>query len=297
MAIAESPEGLERLLGADPAALQAHILRVLHARCGCESLFETKAWNGVITSSSVMLLLGRLAIDGLQETCVILNKRSRHVRQAGDLCCPGGRVEAELDPYLARILELPLSPLTRWPHWSGFRARRPEESRLLSLLLATSLRESWEEMRLNPLFIRFLGPLPSQRLLLFRMIIHPMVGWVSWQKRFVPSWEVEKIIAIPLRLLVRPIHYARYRLVVPPHLEAKFGRATEDYLCFLYPFQDRTELLWGATLRIILCFLELVFGFTPPGIESLPLVPGVLSEAYIHGSGSDANGTGQGGER
>jgi len=38
------------------------------------------------------------------DICLILNKRSARVRQAGDLCCPGGRVNPRFDFYAARLL-------------------------------------------------------------------------------------------------------------------------------------------------------------------------------------------------
>jgi hypothetical protein len=153
----------------------------------------------------------------------------------------------------------------------------------MSLLLATGLRESWEEMRLNPLFVRFLGPLPSQCLLLFRRVIHPMVGWVQWQKHFVPSWEVEKIVTLPLRSLLDPRRYARYRLHVPPHMEWRFNGKPDDFPCFIFSNENQTELLWGVTYRIVTLLVELVFGFTPPDMASLRLISGVLNEGYVQG--------------
>jgi 8-oxo-dGTP pyrophosphatase MutT (NUDIX family) len=284
MATVEDKKGLNSNLIEDPEALQAHVLRVLHENSNCGSLFGIEPQNGMV-SSSVMLLLGRLTSGngGKPETCIILNKRSQKVRQPGDLCCPGGTVEAHLDPYLARLLSIPGSPLARWPHWHDFRGRRPHEARLISLLLAAGLRESWEEMRLNPFNTRFLGPLPSQNLILFHRVIHPMVGWVNGQKRFFPSWEVEKIVTVPLRSLLNPSHYACYRLSVSPHLKGRFSWNTRDFPCFLYSYQNQTELLWGVTYRIVTLLLDLVFGFRPPDPATLPLVLGKLNEAYING--------------
>jgi len=234
--------------------------------------------------SSVMFLLGRLAAEdgSAPETCIVLNKRSQEVRQSGDLCCPGGTVEAQLDPYLAKLLSIPFSPLTRWPLWSSFRSAQPQQARLLSLLLAAALRESWEEMRLNPLRVRFLGPLPSQRLLLFKRVIYPMIGWIQKQRQFVPSWEVEKIVAIPLRSLLNPWNYANYRLHVLPEVEKKLDHGVQDMPCFLHRHQSRTEILWGATYRIVMHFLELIFDFKPPDIATLPIVLGIMDENYLN---------------
>ena len=73
--------------------------------------------------SAVMFLLGPArrngpAGDGIS---LILNKRSAMVRQAGDLCCPGGGVTPVVDRLLAGLLKLPATPLTNWSQWSRWR--------------------------------------------------------------------------------------------------------------------------------------------------------------------------------
>jgi hypothetical protein len=188
-----------------------------------------------------------------------------------------------LDPYLARLVTLPVFPMARWPHWGQWLERRPQEARRLALFFATSLRESFEEMGLNPLGVKFLGPLPSQRLRLFRRVIYPMVGWISRQRRFFPNWEVEKVIFIPLRCLLNSHHYARYRLRYGSRLGKEFNRQTEDFPCFRFRNENKTELLWGVTYRIVMLFLELAFGFRPPDPASLPVISGILEENYLTG--------------
>ncbi len=276
---------------ADPVRLRGHLLRSLDASDVLPGFFSDGSEGG-LAPSSVMLLLGKapawrddgsLTSHGGEEICIVLNKRSRKVRQAGDLCCPGGTVEPELDPWLARILMLPGTFLGMWPHWGRVRKQWPREARLLALLLATSLRESWEEMRLNPLGVRFLGFLRPQRLRLYRRVIYPMVGWIYFQKRFVPSWEVESVVSIPLRSLLRPERYARYRLHIAPELEERFPEGAQDFPCFIHEDESGTEILWGATYWIVTRFLERVLGFLPPPPATLPLVPGVLDEGYIFG--------------
>jgi hypothetical protein len=275
----------------DSASLRTHVLGVLD-RATLETRLASRELSEGLLWSSVLLLIGRQEMVGgtsglmagrTVETCLILNKRSRSVRQAGDLCCPGGTVEPHMDPMLARVLSLPGFHLRMWKPWRRFRSQRPQEARFLSLLLATCLREGWEEMRLNPFRIRFLGFLPSQRLRLYRRLIYPMVGWVTKQTRFVPSWEVDKIIRIPIRTLFDVERYARYRLYVPPELEAKFHRGTEDFPCFVHSHGNHTEVLWGATYKIVMSLIEKVFGFKPPDAASLPVVPGFLDEGYIFG--------------
>ena len=169
--------------------------------------------------------------------------------------------------------------MARWPHWSRWRQTRPRALKWLRLLLATAVRESIEEMRLNPFGLEFLGPLPAQSLVMFQRVIYPMVVWVSGQKRFFPNWEVEKIIYIPLRDLFNPAGYARYRL----QFEAQTGSAAQlnTFPCFRYEQGNKTEVLWGATYRITAAFLHDVFSFVPPDLNSLPEIHGSLSKAYL----------------
>jgi 8-oxo-dGTP pyrophosphatase MutT (NUDIX family) len=256
-------------------SLTSHVTEVLagHAR---KELTFPKGLSRSVTTSAVMFPLGRRCVAE-NEPCVLFNKRSIHVKQAGDLCFPGGGTSPSIDSYLSKILRLPLFPLARWPHWSRWRREKPEEARRLSLLLATSLRESFEEMRLNPLAIRFLGPLPSHDLASFQRVIYPMVGWIAHQKSFFPNWEVERIVPVPLGHLLDPEKYACYRL--------QMGlRGAEDFPCFRHFDQTgKEELLWGATYRIVTVFLELIFGFRPPPMKTLPVVYGALDQNYLQG--------------
>ena len=184
-----------------------------------------------------------------------------------------------IDPFLAMISSLPGMPLGRWPFWSILRRERPVTARRLALLLATGLRESLEEMRLNPVGVQFIGPLPTVRLIMFDRQIFPMVGWVRKQKKFFPNWEVEKVVEIPIRHLLTNDYYRRYRL----SLSSGGIPQTRDYPCFVHYDGEKTELLWGATYRITLAFLEKIFKFTPPALDTLPVVRGTLDDNYING--------------
>ena len=263
-----------------PRLLTNQIARRLHARHSPASIFASEGidWAG---ASAVLFLLGQFPDRGrlAGKPCLILNKRSANVRQAGDLCCPGGRVNLRLDGVLAKLLKLPILPSARWPYWAEWLKLHPRGAGWLRLLLATGLRESVEEIRLNPFGLKLLGPLPPQSLRMFQRIIYPVVMWVAGQKRFYPNWEVEKIIYIPLQDLLNPARYARYRLQIETLSDAV---RINTFPCFRHQNENETELLWGATYRITMAFLKDVFGFEPPAADSLPQIHGRLSRSYLN---------------
>lgn len=192
------------------------------------------------------------------------------------------------DMNWARLLFLPGSPLTRWPLWRKQNKKQRQANRGRSLLLAASLRESYEEIGLNPLKVRYLGSLPIQRLGVFGREIYPVVGWTSQQKRFVLNWEVDKIVAIPLKNFLNPENYARTRFNMDsiPENTDHLNLQWDDRPCFVHKSRNYSEILWGATFRITMIFLEIVFGFRPPHVESLPRIESDLNKNYMSGSRS-----------
>lgn len=236
-------------------------------------------------ASVVLFLIGDCPSGPGQRTepCLILNKRSALVRQPGDLCCPGGGITPVLDHPASVLLKLPGSPLRRWPYWS--KLKQVDANGRLPLLMATAFREGLEEMRLNPLGLEFLGLLPTQDLVLFRRRIFPLVCRIKWQRRFYPNWEVAKIVPIPLRQMLDTDRYAQYRLTIDIPNPAHADPETKIMPCFLHHYpQGGREVFWGATLRMALQFLEIVYGFVPPEPDRLPVVPGRLTPEYLTGT-------------
>jgi 8-oxo-dGTP pyrophosphatase MutT (NUDIX family) len=265
----------------DPPRLVAAIAAALAAGPGATASFVTPA-EDVAAAAAVLFLLGRCGPETGRagEVGLILNQRSRRVRQPGDLCCPGGGV-SRVDFAAARLLALPFGPLGRWPHWRRWRRERPLEARWVALYLATALREAFEEMRLNPLRARFLGPLPPNRLQLFRKAIYPLAAWTPHRTIFRPNWEVERIVEIPLRDLLDPAGYVCYHVsrASQPGSPGSVRRMPG----FRMPGPAGADILWGATYRIAMDFLKIVFGFEPPPLEALPAVAGELAASYLTG--------------
>lgn len=264
--------------------LKHHIIRVLENKNRKKPFLpENRSFPAMI--SSVLVLVGNYSQNGLfAEPSIILNKRSRRLKQGGDLCLPGGAIEPNVDYYLSKFMAFPGLPLSRWPYWPAWKKKRPSEARWLSLMMATSIRESFEEMRLNPLSVDFLGAMPCHRLRMFKKEIYPIVGWGNFQKRFYPNREVDKIVIVSLRSLLNADNYARFRISYPPRIKKTLNRDFEDFPCFILKTQTGKEILWGVTFRIIAAFVSLVFKFILPDMETLKVVPRVLNDDYLESS-------------
>ena len=275
---------MQQLLANDTTLIR-HIIRELNARSGQKNIYQDQSVDPAAAAAGVLLLLGPRINkkNNRKEPCLILNKRSQKVRQPGDLCFPGGRVTPGLDSSLAKLLSLPVTSLGRWKYWPQWKYAHPPTARFLALFWATGLRESFEEMRLNPFGVKFLGPLPPQSLVMFQRIIYPIVAWVRRQKRFFPNWEVDKVVYVPLRDLLNPNNYRRYRLPMQTLANEQSSNLGRDYPCFRFQTDSDREILWGATYRITTLFMEYVFGFKPPIFETLPIIEGRLDQNYLTG--------------
>lgn len=238
-------------------------------------------------AAGVILLLHYQEGTGRESGFVLqLIKRSSEVPQPGDLSCPGGMLHPSVDPFLARLMVPGLTPILQGKALSLAKARGRNTYESLSLFLTNALREAWEEIRLNPFNVRFLGPLPSRELYVFSRIIFPVVGLVNRSWRFQPNWEVERIVEIPLRALFERANYGTLTVEIESTLPFRHQvEPVRDFPCFFYtPPGGREEILWGATMSIIMNFLEIVFGFTLPEKNSNRVVRKSLRPDYATGN-------------
>jgi len=273
-----------RQLLKDAERLKQHISGGLYQFSDAYSSLQLPTEADMRPSAVLLLLHSQPPRDReFGEPCLVLTKRSSAVRQAGDLCCPGGGISPSKDQRLARLLWIPGSPLKRWPFWKKLRTRRDADTDGFRVLLAASLRESHEEIRLNPFHVSFLGMLPPQRLGRFQRAIYPMVGWTDRKTRFKLNWEVAKLVFIPLRSLLEPDNYACADFSVEQRSENPTQPDWNGYPCFIHKTGGHQEVLWGATFRIVMAFLETVFGFRPPSRHSLSTIHHVLDRNYYSG--------------
>jgi 8-oxo-dGTP pyrophosphatase MutT (NUDIX family) len=217
------------------------------------------------------------------EYVFLLNKRSKKVLQPGDLCAPGGGIHPFLDSLTQKLLRYRVLPGVGGPGLGLARRNGKEAYEKLLFLLGNALRESWEELRLSPFNVEFLGALPTYQLTSRRWIIFPLVGRVkhSWKARL--SWEVEKIVPIPLSAFFDPRNYAVYSLEVPEKLVARGIPSPWEFPCLVHTENGEEELLWGATFQIIQNFFRTVFRFSFPHPDGRRIIRRPLASNYLTG--------------
>ena len=134
--------------------------------------------------------------------------------------------------------------------------------RLMMLFLANAIREAWEEVRLNPFNVVYLGALPTYDLKIFRRIIFPSVCFIFRKSEYQINDEVESLLHIPLPFFFDPSHYYWLRIV---------NNGTEEFeqdfpsLRFIDK-SGRENILWGATFFLMMRFMEIVYNFKLPAI-------------------------------
>lgn len=114
--------------------------------------------------------------------------------------------------------------------------------------LEAALRESHEEIGLDPSHVRVLGRL-DQVTAAYDFVVTPFVGVIPpfYSFRLNPA-ETEAVFSVPIAALMEP-----KCLTVADHLSSR----GEPVYHFYFDCWD----IWGATARIIIQFLELFYGY------------------------------------
>lgn len=115
-------------------------------------------------------------------------------------------------------------------------------------IIATALRETWEEIGIPPEEIHILGCMREYHTVSKYSIV-PVVGVVPWPYSLKLSREeVSRAFTIPLSWLAVPTHHAEKPYSRPD------GRV--ENVIFFDPFNG--DLLWGISARITLNFLQIL---------------------------------------
>jgi 8-oxo-dGTP pyrophosphatase MutT (NUDIX family) len=114
-------------------------------------------------------------------------------------------------------------------------------------LLATALRESEEEIGIEPRDVDVLGPLPAIHTFSSNFVINPFVGLIPHPYPFRPNpHEVSEIFSVPLAVLTDPATSSAEEW----ELE---GRTVP-----IETYRHQGHVIWGATHRITASLLDLL---------------------------------------
>ncbi len=120
-------------------------------------------------------------------------------------------------------------------------------------LLHTALRETQEEIGLEPRDVRILGEL-DDLLTVTDYIVSPYVGFFPYPYPFrVSEREIAEMIEAPLEAFLKP-----EKLRVSARMEYA-GKPYRTYFFHVGP-----HIVWGATAKILIQLLELAYGFVTP---------------------------------
>ena len=112
----------------------------------------------------------------------------------------------------------------------------------------TALRETGEEIGVQPRHIRVLGHLPDF-FTITNYLIRPVVAVMDWPLDLVISAdEVDRVFTIPLGWLADPANYD----------ERPWTRPNGDIIPVIYYHHYDGEMLWGATARMTVDFIEIL---------------------------------------
>ncbi len=150
----------------------------------------------------------------------------------------------EGQPYLLFTLRSPDLPKHRGEiSFPGGSRERADLS-----LVQTALRETCEELGLDPRQVDVLGPLPTVFAAVSNFLIQPYIGWLGETlPPLSPNMaEVAEVIEAPLAALAEPDIY---------HAEI-WRRGEVEHLIHFYDFGPYR--IWGATGRMLRTLLELL---------------------------------------
>ncbi len=119
----------------------------------------------------------------------------------------------------------------------------------------TALREAWEEIGLNPADVTVLGRL-NDFITVTNYLVTPIIGQIPWPYPLkLARNEVSRVFTIPLSWLAEPQnHEVRLRQLPQPYKPVSV----------IYFREYEGEVLWGASARFTLAFLEIIKSFESP---------------------------------
>jgi 8-oxo-dGTP pyrophosphatase MutT (NUDIX family) len=110
-------------------------------------------------------------------------------------------------------------------------------------MVATALREAWEEVGLAPEFVQILGTLPVY-VTGSAFIITPVVGLVRSGFSLAPNAdEVDEVFEVPLDFLMDPANHRRHSVMA--------AGVEREWLSMPYTDDRAERFIWGATAGML----------------------------------------------
>ncbi len=120
--------------------------------------------------------------------------------------------------------------------------------------LAAALRESREEIGIDPDHVRIVGQL-DQVVAGYNFLVTPFVGLIPHPYEFHPDpRETAAVFSVPVAALLRQDALT---------LDSRLSRRSEP----IYHFQYEDWDIWGATARMVKQLLELVYGYEATAVR------------------------------
>ncbi|HKX18049.1 MAG TPA: CoA pyrophosphatase [bacterium] len=115
--------------------------------------------------------------------------------------------------------------------------------------VAGALRETYEEIGVPPSDVDVLGGLDDEEAAISGFMVSPFVGTLPYPRRLrVSPDEVHAVLVATLRTLLDP-----------RHVRTELYRRPRGDSVVMYYYQAGSDVIWGATGRIVARFLEAVF--------------------------------------
>ena len=110
----------------------------------------------------------------------------------------------------------------------------------------TALRETWEEIGLEPRDVELLGELDDARTTTSGFVVSPFVALIPYPYKFkVSDYECDEIFDLPVEDIVKKAKIKDDRYAV----------GDEHFITYSYEYSGR--VIWGATAGILHQFLEI----------------------------------------
>lgn len=192
-----------------------------------------------IPEKSSAVIIPLIEVDGQMH--ILFEQRSLKLEfQPGDVCFPGGRIEAGETPRQAAVREFMEELLPDCPKQNNTKGAIDS----LEILAA-----------LTPL----MGPAGA--------LVYPFVGLVKDYDYSFSSDEVEKVFTYPISYFSehQPKRYAMEKRTIPPdyfpYEKVTGGKNTYDFYVQKYDmwvYEDTEPVIWGFTGRLLHQFIEFI---------------------------------------